>query len=115
MVRPSASDIVRRLTHDLEGSFHQPTLPLPSPVASGNYSGTATLNLPDIVTLSLRQVMTPTTRLLGTVEWTNWSRFKDLAIITNGAGNLAVQAKWSDGWFFSVGGEYDYSPLLTLA
>ena len=25
-----------------------------------------------------------------------------------------MPANWSDGWFFSVGGEYDYSPVLTL-
>ena len=23
-------------------------------------------------------------------------------------------ANWNDSWFFSVGGEYDYSPVLTL-
>jgi long-chain fatty acid transport protein len=73
-----------------------------------------TINLPDIVTLSLRQVMTPTTRLLGTVQWSNWSRFKELALSTPYGPGPSVPANWDDGWFFSVGGEYDYSSRLTL-
>lgn len=97
-----------QLTHDIDGSFHSAALTL-----GKNVPAVGTVNLPDIVTLSARQVMTPTTRLLGTVEWTNWSRFKDLPLSTPG-GTLAIQTNWSDGWFFSVGGEYDYSPLLTL-
>jgi long-chain fatty acid transport protein len=27
---------------------------------------------------------------------------------------LKTAANWDDGWFFSIGGEYDYSPYLTL-
>ena len=96
------------MTHDLDGTFHSVAL-----TGGRNVEAVGTVNLPDLVTLSLRQDMTPTTRLLGTVEWTNWSRFKDIPLSTPG-GTLAVQANWSDGWFFSVGGEYDYSPLITL-
>jgi len=98
-----------QMTHDLEGSFHSAALP-----SVVNGPGVATLNLPDIVTLSARQVITPTTRLLGTIEWTNWSVFKDLPLALPGGNQLDVKANWHDGWFFSVGGEYDYSPLLTL-
>ncbi len=96
-----------QMTHDLEGTFHSLA------TGPGSVPGVATVNLPDIVTLSARQVITPTTRLLGTVEWTNWSVFKDLPLALP-VGGLDVKANWHDGWFFSVGGEYDYSPLLTL-
>ncbi|MFT3730720.1 MAG: outer membrane protein transport protein [Hyphomicrobium sp.] len=95
-----------QMTHDIDGSFK--TL---VPGVSGPATGT--VNLPDIVTLSGRQVITPTTRLLGTVEWTNWSRFKDLPLSLP-VGGLSLPANWNDGWFFSVGGEYDYTPYLTL-
>lgn len=97
-----------QMTHDLEGKFNGDLL-------SGGVGVPAvgTINLPDIVTLSLRQVMTPNTRLLGTVQWSNWSRFKELPLSTP-AGELSMPANWDDGWFFSVGGEYDYSPALTL-
>ncbi len=91
---------------DLGGSFHAPGV--------GNFDATGSLKLPDLVTASFRQEISPVTRLLGTVEWTNWSRFQSLDLVTDGAGNRSVPANWSDGWFFSLGGEYDYSPVLTL-
>jgi len=78
------------------------------------------VELPELVTLSIRQAVTPVTRLMGTVEWTNWSRFDKLSLKSLGlvpvigGDALDVPANWSDGWFFSVGGEYDYSPVLTL-
>lgn len=96
---------------DLGGSFHQPTT-IFGPGA--NFGATGSLKLPDLVTASFRHEISPITRLLGTVEWTNWSRFQSLDLVTDGAGNRTVPANWSDGWFFSLGGEYDYTPLLTL-
>jgi long-chain fatty acid transport protein len=50
---------------------------------------------------------------LGTVQWSNWSRFKGLTLAIP-VGDLKTAANWDDGWFFSIGGEYDYSPNLTL-
>ncbi|AGK57677.1 membrane protein involved in aromatic hydrocarbon degradation [Hyphomicrobium denitrificans 1NES1] len=97
-----------QMTHDLEGSFSSEAI-----TGGTGVPAVGTIDLPDIVTLSLRQVMTPTTRLLGTVQWSNWSRFKDLTLSAGGS-ELGIQANWDDGWFFSVGGEYDYSPTLTL-
>ena len=89
------------LTHELDGTFSTPL---------GGAPAKAKVKLPDIVTLSLRQVVASNMRVLGTVEWTNWSRFDKLTL-SNG---LKIDANWSDGWFFSGGGEYDYSPDLTL-
>ncbi len=100
---------------DRGGKFKQP-LTLGPGLQAGSYGATATLNLPNVVTLSLRQEVSPRARLLGTVEWTNWSRFKSLDLVTAGipGGGASIPANWSDDWFFSVGGEYDYSPVLTL-
>jgi long-chain fatty acid transport protein len=84
------------------------------------------ITTPDIVTLSLRQTITPTTRLLGTVEWTNWSRIDKVNFYATGVGGIPIGMStvgqlisqfdfhWQDGWFFSVGGEYDYSSKLSL-
>ncbi|MGD9668319.1 MAG: OmpP1/FadL family transporter [Hyphomicrobiaceae bacterium] len=94
-----------QLSHDLDGDF---TTNNPAPFKS---PASAELNLPDIVTLSLRQSISSNMRLLGTVEWSNWSRFKDLTLPEVG---LSVPANWSDGWFFALGGEYDYAPGWTL-
>ena len=99
-----------RLTHDLDGHFE-------SVIATGGYaSASAEIDTPDIVTFSFRHEMTPDTRLLGTVEWSNWSRFSDITLHTSTlvGPTLTLPANWNDGWFFSLGGEYDYSPAITL-
>ncbi|MET0408460.1 MAG: outer membrane protein transport protein [Hyphomicrobium sp.] len=97
------------LNHDLDGRLKQPVVP------PGRFDAVGSIDLPDLVTASFRQVITPTTRLLGTVEWTNWSRFDQITLKSDGVGGtLAVPTNWSDGWFFSLGAEYDYTPYLTL-
>ncbi|MFM9942741.1 MAG: OmpP1/FadL family transporter [Hyphomicrobiaceae bacterium] len=74
------------------------------------------LSTPDIVTFSFRHALHANTRLLGTVEWTNWSKFGTIPVTVNATGatlaNLDFQ--WHDGWLFALGGEYDWSDRLTL-
>lgn len=113
-----------QLSHDLEGRFR-------TGAVGASIEADAGVDLPDIVTLSLRQSISPTTRLLGTVEWSNWSRFKDLTLTSTGSGTVlvpapaviglpagvelaSIPANWSDGWFFSIGGEHDINPGLTV-
>lgn len=95
-----------QLTHDLEGDFET--------VGQPEKSAEAKLELPDIVTLSLTQTIAPNMRLLGTIEWTNWSRFESLRLDIAGAPDVTIPANWSDGWFFALGGEYDHGERLTL-
>jgi long-chain fatty acid transport protein len=92
------------LSHDLDGYFR----------SGVRMDAVGTIDLPDIVTLSLRQEITPRTRLLGTVQWENWSEFKKLTVNVDSFGSISTPANWDDSWYFSVGGEYDYSPALTL-
>ena len=79
---------------------------------------TAKLQTPEIVTASISQALASNMRVLGTVEWTNWSRIDNIPIL--GAISpltrrpIAIDAHWDDGWFFSGGLEYDYLPQLTL-
>ncbi|MGD9784100.1 MAG: OmpP1/FadL family transporter [Hyphomicrobiaceae bacterium] len=94
-----------QITHDLEGVFRIPGPDIPNV--------TAELNLPDIVTLSFRQAIAANMRLLGTIEWSNWSRFQQL-VLQGVPGIGPVPANWSDGWYFALGGEYDYSEAITL-
>ena len=84
-----------------------------------------TLKLPDMVTVSIHQVVSPVLRLNGTFEWTNWSRFESLTVTAaeSGASVLGAAAagttiaslpfNWSDGYFVSAGAEYDIYPYLT--
>jgi long-chain fatty acid transport protein len=88
-------------------------------VGAGKASINATFENPEIVTLSVRQAIAPNTRLLGTIEWTNWSRFGVIPIvgsgpITGSATDRSLPANWHDSWLYSVGLEYDYSQKLTL-
>lgn len=122
-----------QMTHEFEGRLSRNgTGAIPPVLATGipeaSLGAETELNLPDIVTLSLRTNVTPNMRLMGTVEWTNWERFKNLTLTATEAGinpvtnapiasgdTIAVlEANWSDGWFFSLGTEYDYSDKITL-
>ena len=103
------------LTHDLEGTFNRPAVPELG-VTSQNYAATVDVKLPDIVTLSLNQALSSNMRLLGTVEWSNWSRFNELRVKDKGGtiADVVIAADWVDSWFFSIGGEYDYNRQTTL-
>lgn len=95
------------LKHDLKGDF--------GTAGVFKTDAEAQLELPDIVTLSLTQVISPNMRLTGTVEWTDWSSFQTLRVEpAKPVGEQIIPGNWSDGWFFALGGEYDYNPLLTL-
>ena len=80
-----------------------------------------TLNLPDTVSVGIRQRLNPQWTLLGTVEWTNWSRIGTSRILqSNGAAATVIGTavtlpfQYSDGWFYSVGAEYQLNPQLAL-
>jgi len=105
------------LDHRLDGTISIVSGALPSAGI------TADVTLPEVVTLSLRQALDPKWTLLGTVEWTNWSRLERLNIVCKQAGGFCAGAgavvnsialNWHDGWLFSLGAEYAYSPSLTL-
>jgi long-chain fatty acid transport protein len=78
----------------------------------------AGITLPEQVTFSFRQALAPAWTLLGTVEWTNWSRLGDVAAVGSGCGPSGIcevlNLNYRDGWLFALGAEYAYSPLLTL-
>jgi len=79
-------------------------------------SASAGLTLPDEVTLSARQYVSPTLALLATVEWQNWSRLQNITATSSGCGGVCevLHLNYRDGWFYSIGAEYAYSPWLTL-
>lgn len=91
---------------------------------AGASSGDAhtTIKLPDTLSFGLRQKVTQQLTLLGTVEWSNWSRIGASSAVTNSAGAaIAVGATpvtvpfgYSDGWFYSMGLEYQWNDAYTL-
>ena len=111
-----------RLNNTLEGSLDVDGLPIPRQNVEADF------DLPEIVTVSLRQDLSSNLRLLGTFEWTNWSILGDVVLMNRDTGApvqtvdpgtltgvpLTVEANWDDGYFLSGGLEYDYSENLTL-
>src|SRR5215813_9217162 len=74
-----------------------------------------TVDLPDTVSLGIRQRVTPQLTLLGTAEWTNWSRIGTSNILTAsgapaivGGRPVTIPFQYKDGWFFALGGEYQW-------
>jgi long-chain fatty acid transport protein len=108
-----------KIEQELEGTFH-----ISGVVPQNRIS--ADVSLPEMVTLSLRQQVAPDWTLLGTVEWTNWSRVPQLVINCTAAGAPACPAAnaplvngvlplgWEDGWFVSAGLEHAYNAQLTV-
>jgi long-chain fatty acid transport protein len=100
-----------KIEHKLSGSLalSGPTPPLPPGGLA--FPITATLDTPEKVTASFRQELSSNMRLLGTVEWVNWSRLGVVPIQGTGG---ALTFNWDDGWFFSLGAEYDVNDKLTV-
>jgi len=101
------------ISHDLKGDLSVPGLP--------TFSIKPTFETPEIVTLSVRQAVARHLRLLGTIEWTNWSRFSSVPIpgseTVAGKANLPIlslDGNWHNSWLFSAGIEYDVDRKLTV-
>jgi long-chain fatty acid transport protein len=82
----------------------------------------ASIMLPEMLSLGLRQAVSPTVRMMAEAEWVNWSRLNVIPIelqgpflgLPSGATPVNLDFRWRDGWLFALGGEYDWSPTLTL-
>ncbi|MDB5533186.1 MAG: aromatic hydrocarbon degradation protein [Hyphomicrobiales bacterium] len=99
------------ITHNLQGGL-TPGFPITFPV-------TTKVTLPETVTFGLSQdFATAWTANFG-IEWTNWSRLKT-SDVTNSITGVTFpfpaqqRYNWRDGWFFSTGLEYAYSPTWTF-
>lgn len=98
---------------DLEGDYAAPASPvLPTGAASSE------LTLPDIVTIGLRQSISENVTLLAGFEWTNWSEVGSIPVNVStprGTGTAeTLLLDYEDGYFYSLGLEYKYSPATTF-
>jgi long-chain fatty acid transport protein len=100
---------------DVSGSFTRGPGLITGPGLSTGAS--ASLTLPEQVTFSVRQAVAPGWTLLGTVEWQHWSRIGDVAAVGSGCVSgicEVLNLNYRDGWLYSLGAEYAWSPLLLL-
>jgi long-chain fatty acid transport protein len=97
------------------------------PVIPGGTPGaiSTTVNLPDTVSAGIRHRFDERWTVMGTVEWTNWSRIGTVTFTGPTGGNatvgttagpvaVALPFQYRDGWFFSGGAEYQWSERLAL-
>jgi long-chain fatty acid transport protein len=100
---------------DVSGDYvRTPGLQAPPAVST---SAAASVTLPDEITLSIRQNVWSHLAVLATVEWQNWSRAQNVTAMSTGcAGGVCevLNLNYRDGWFYSIGAEYAYSPWLKL-
>lgn len=107
------------VSHKLDGEYIQPAgvaLPSGTPFAASTTGITASMMTPEMLTFSVKQRVTDAFRVAGTVEWTNWSRLGTIHTKPK-SGTVStpdLKFNYNDGWFFALGGEYDYNEKLTL-
>lgn len=94
------------ISHDLDGHLVTPL---------GSASASANLRTPDLVSLGVRQELSDRYRVMGTVEWTNWSRIGTVPVYDSSSGGVltTLPLRYRDGWLFSVGGEHDINKTVT--
>ena len=91
--------------HDLDGTLETPN--------AGNFDVRyANVTMPDLVTLGIRQSITDRFRIMAGAEWSNWSRFDNVEV-KNGPAPIDLQFNYDDGWFVSLGGEFDLTHRLS--
>ena len=75
----------------------------------------ANLDTPATDTVSARWDVRPGMRLLADVQFTGWSSLQSVDIRRTGGAPLGNEAfNWKDTWFYSVGGEWDFSDAFTF-
>lgn len=99
------------------------SLDVPAALMPVTTFGSVNLNLPlpDMITVGLRQGIGDRFTLLAGVEWSNWSRIGTPRLLQPngnqafiGATAVTFPFQYSDGWFYSLGGEYALNPAWTV-
>ena len=94
------------IDHDLDGTLQTAN--------AGNFHVTyENVTMPDLVTLGIRQTITDRLRVMAGAEWSNWSQFGTVEI-EGAPAPIDLAFDYDDGWFVSVGGEFDLTERVTL-
>jgi long-chain fatty acid transport protein len=94
------------IDHELDGTLKTAN--------AGNFDVTYDdVNMPDLVTLGIRQNVTERLRVMAGAEWSNWSRFQTVTI-KDGPAPIDLPFDYDDGWFVSVGGELDLTQQVSV-
>jgi long-chain fatty acid transport protein len=95
------------IDHELDGTLESQTLGVGFDATANGF------DMPDLVSVGIRQRITDRFRVMAGAEWSNWSRFETVTVSIPGS-DIPLPFDYEDGWFFSVGGEFDVMPNLSL-
>jgi long-chain fatty acid transport protein len=82
-------------------------------IPAGRYGITADVELPQMISVGVRQRVNDAFTVMAGMEWTNWSSIQTVPFVGSPAGSQ-LALNFDDGWFFSAGGEYKFNPNFTL-
>ena len=88
-----------------------------SAVVPGVFDVTADAELPATVSVGVTQEITDDIRVMGEVQWQNWSVFDSIDIDIPAFGPVGLVSDpqdYEDAFFVALGGEYDATDALTL-
>jgi long-chain fatty acid transport protein len=104
------------IQHNIRGSLTVANLGGLLALANQQVTGTAALNLPDIVQAGFSQAITPDLTILGEFDFYSWSNFQQIAIHTASPslGNLITEEGYRDTYSFALGAEYQLDPQWKL-
>lgn len=105
------------VTHELEGDITISNRPSSlAGVLPSSSTATAKTTTPEIVSLGAYHELSDRLAIMGEVQWTNWSRFRELRVAfgSPALGTSATEEEWKDSWFFALGAAYKATDRLVL-
>jgi long-chain fatty acid transport protein len=104
---------------ELKGTAQFTNVPALSPAFSAafaNTGGRAKIVTPEIVSLGGYQKINDAWAVMADVNWTNWSRFKDLTVRFDNPlrSPSTTEENWKDTWAVAIGAAYQPTKELTL-
>lgn len=105
------------VTHELEGDVRIANRPAAlAGVLPGSAGANAKTTTPEVASLGAYHELTDRLAIMGEVQWTNWSRFKELRVNfdSRALSTSVTEEEWEDSWFFALGAAYTATDRLVL-
>ncbi len=108
------------IRHDFAGSANFNVPPAAVPLTLGglfkNTSASSSLTMPDTLSIGADRIISDHITLLGDIDWTGWSRLKQLSLTFSNPVQPAQsqQLNWKDSWRVSLGMIYRLDDSLDL-
>ena len=98
------------IEYDLEGDVKFQNRPGALAAALPDGSVKASIEMPDMATLSVYQKLSDQWEMMGDLSWTGWSNIQSLDIFRSSGRLLTKEVlNWDDTWRVALGGAYKYS------